>query len=595
MQSTATELIRRKREETAGPLPILSLLSRYPGQAALAAVTGLLVGGLGWAVSLFVRSVVDHTRDLPMLQLLALGMVFVLFLRAGISLVRRSLQVRIARRIETELSDRYLDHVTRLELRFYEKYHNGDLLNRLNGLEVLRNAVEDRFMGILFDAVLVVLAAVVMLRLDVGIALLATAGAVLPALVIVILRRVIRNSFEEIRRLGSDYSNHCMDALLGVRDLRLTEGEGWILGRIRASFRAFQDFRIGQIMRLTVLSAGTILISSLTGIAILLLGARRVAQGTLSQGDLMFLFTMSGTMLGPLEQLASTWISFDEASVAHSRFAEILALPAEPRPVPPPPPSPLQGHLRLEKVSFGYRAGHPILCDLDLDVPPGSSVGVVGESGAGKSTLLALFAGLYLPDQGVVRVDGVDVRELGLPRLRAATGVVFQTPHLFAANVDENIRMGRWSASREEVEEAARLARADVFIDRLPDRYQTRVSHAGSNFSGGQIQRIALARALICRPQILLLDEATGALDAHTESAIWATLTDSAWRCTRLFITHRLSTTARMDRVVVLDRGRIVEAGTFDSLLANDGPFRKLWKRQMPEESRRSPDPRRVG
>ncbi|HVR86154.1 MAG TPA: ATP-binding cassette domain-containing protein, partial [Planctomycetota bacterium] len=192
----------------------------------------------------------------------------------------------------------------------------------------------------------------------------------------------------------------------------------------------------------------------------------------------------------------------------------------------------------------------------------------------------SMIAGLYLPDRGKVLIDSIEMDALALPRIREVTGVVFQQPHLFSATVDENIRMGRWTATREEVREAACRAHADAFISRLPNGYDTKVSHAGSNFSGGQVQRIAIARALICRPRILLLDEATGNLDAHTEAGIWTTLTDGSLKATRVFVTHRMSTTARMDRIVVLDRGCIVEVGSFDELLRNDGPFKRLWKRQ---------------
>lgn len=577
--ASVSAFIQRKRRESQGPAPVFALLSRYPWQTAAAALTGLVVGTLGWVVALFVQSVVDRTRDLGTLGLFSIGVVAVLLVRGVVSLVRRSLQVRLARIIETELSGRYVDHVTRLEMRFYEKYHNGDLLGRLRGVEVLRNAIEDRFLGVLFDAVLVVIAAVLMILRSVPLTLIAVAGAAFPALMIFFLRKRIKASFVEIRERDGDYSNHCMDALLGVRDLRLTEGESWILSRIKDSLRRLQDFRVGQVMMLTMVSATTIFVSTVAGIALLLVGAWQINQGTLTQGQLMFLFTMSGTMLGPLEQLASTWITFDEASVAYSRYAEVLSLPAEPRDRKSTP-LPLRGGIRLDDVSFGYRPDQPILSRVSLDIPAGSSLAIVGESGAGKSTLLSMIAGLYLPDRGKVLVDGLQLDEPGLPRIREVTGVVFQQPHLFAATVDENIRMGRWKATREEVREAAERAHAHDFISRLPDGYDTRVSHAGSNFSGGQVQRIAIARALVCRPRILLLDEATGNLDAHTEAGIWSMLTDGSLDATRIFITHRMSTTKRMDRIVVLDRGCIVEAGTFDELLRSDGPFHRLWKRQ---------------
>jgi ABC-type bacteriocin/lantibiotic exporter with double-glycine peptidase domain len=580
-----TSIIERKRAANFKRVPVLTLLRKYPFRTAAAALTGLVVGVMGWGVAVFVRQVVDHTQDLGRLHLLALGVAFVLVLRGLISLVRRSLQVHLARRIETDLADRYVDHVTRLEMRFYEKYNTGDLLSRLKGVEVLRNALEDRFLGVTFDAVLVVIAAAIMVRHSALLAILATVGAALPGLIIVAIRQSIKGSFDSLRQKEGELSDHCMDALIGVRDLRLTEGESWLVQRIKSSYRSFQDLRIRHIMKLTQLGAVIGLISSLTGIAVLVLGARSVQQGSLSAGQLMFLFTMAGTMLGPLEQLASTWISFDEASVAFARYNEILMLPAEPRGAERAAGASLKGDIELDRVSFGYRAGRRILEEVSLKIPAGSSLSIVGESGAGKSTLLSLLAGLYLPDEGQIRVDGRPIQDLGILRIRREIGVVFQTPHLFDATIDENIRMGRWEASEADVRQAAERARAHDFIDRLPQKYQTIVSRRGASFSGGQVQRVAIARALVCDPRILLLDEATGNLDAHTESAIWTTLTDASLRCTRVFITHRLSTTARMDRIVVLEHGMIAEAGTFKELMGRQGAFYRLWRRQMAHES----------
>ncbi len=575
-----TQIIARTRRDSFGSLRILGFLKAYPWSTLAAALTGLVVGVMGWCTALFVQYVVDHTHDLGYLQVLAVAVTFVLVLRGLVSLVRRYLQVHLARKIESDLSDRYIDHVTRLEMRFYEKYHTGDLLARLRGLEVLRNAFEDRFLGVTFDAVLVLIAGGIMLHYSVALAIVATIGAALPGLLIVCIRTSIKNSFDQLRQAEGDLQNHCLDALIGIRDLRLTEGEAWILQRLKSVYRAFQNIRIRHLIKLTWLGAAIGLVSALTGIAVLVLGARQVAAGHLTQGQLMFVFTMAGTMLGPLEQLASSWISFDEASVAYARYNEILLLPAEPREAPPSK-EPIQGEVVLDRVHFGYRSGRPILRDLSLTVPSGTSVAIVGDSGAGKSTLLSLLAGLYTPDSGRVLIDGEDIREMGLPWIRRSIGVVFQTPHLFDATIGENIRMGRWDATEEEVRTAAKLARADEFVDRLHEGYRTPVTRAGSSFSGGQVQRIAIARAIICNPKILLLDEATGNLDAHTEAAIWDALTEGALRCTRLVITHRLSTTMRMDRIAVVDRGTLAECGTFDELIRSRGLFYRLWQRQV--------------
>jgi ABC-type bacteriocin/lantibiotic exporter with double-glycine peptidase domain len=576
----ATKIIASKRRDSYGSIRILTFLKAHPWRTLAAALTGLLVGVMGWCTALFVQYVVDHTHDLGRLQLLAVAVTFVLVLRGLVSLVRRHLQVQLARKIEIDLSDRYIDHVTRLEMQFYEKYHTGDLLARLRGLEVLRNAFEDRFLGVTFDAVLVLIAGGIMLHHSVALAVVATIGAAIPGLLIVCIRLSIKKSFDQLRQAEGDLQNHCLDALIGIRDLRLTEGESWILRRIKKVYRSFQDIRIRHIIKLTWLGAAIYLVSALTGIGVLVLGASQVASGRLTQGQLMFLFTMAGTMLGPLEQLASSWISFDEASVAFARYNEILLLPAEPREEPPNKPA-IQGEVVLDRVKFGYRSGKPILQNVSLTVPAGTSIAIVGDSGAGKSTLLSLLAGLYSPDSGRVLIDGEDIREMGLPWIRKSIGVVFQTPHLFDATIEENIRMGRWDATDDEVRHAAKLARADEFVDRLHQGYLTPVTRAGSSFSGGQVQRIAIARALICNPRILLLDEATGNLDAHTEAAIWDTLAEGTLRCTRLVITHRLSTTVRMDRIAVVERGTVAEYGTFDELIRSRGLFYRLWQRQV--------------
>ena len=571
-----------RRAPAPRPLPVFRFLRAHPGRAAAAGATGIAVGILGWGVALLVQRVVDRSAKLDRLYLLAIAVTIVLVLRGVLSLLRRSLQVRLARGIETSLADRFLDHVTRLEMPCYDRYHSGDLMNRLRGVEVLRNAFEDRFLGVTFDAVLVLIAAGVMARTSPALAAAATVGAALPALAIVAIRESIKRSFEEMRRIDGDLSNHCLDALQGIRDMRLSEGEPWIRARMKQAYRSFQEFRIRHMMKLTCLGAGTVFVSSLTGVVVLVAGAALVESSRLTQGQLMFAFTMAGTMLGPLEQLASTWISFDEASVAYARFEEVLSLPAQPRPEARSPDPPVDGGVAFDRVTFGYHPDRLLLRELSFEIPAGSSVAIVGESGAGKSTLLSLLAGLYAPQGGRILIDGRDVATLGTGALRRTIGVVLQNPHLFNATLEENIRMGRWDASPEDVRRAAQLARADDFIRRLPEGYATPVHRSGAAFSGGQVQRIAIARALVGRPKLLLLDEATGNLDAQTEQALWTALSEADLQCTRIFVTHRLSTTRQTNRILVLDSGEITEDGTFDELLQRRGPFYRLWRRQVP-------------
>lgn len=561
-------------------LPWGRFVRPHPLRVAAAAVTGLLVGMLGWTVALLVQRVVDRGGDPGRVSLLAAATAIVLVLRGALSVVRRALQVRLAERVDTSLAHDYFDHVARLEMRSFERYSTGDLIGRLRGIEVLRNALEDRVLGVTFDAALVVIAATLLARDSVLLASLAILGASLPAVLIVALRASIKRTFDGIRGKEADLTHRCMDALLGIRDVRLTDGEPWLRRRLKEAYGDFQEYRVRHTLKLTGIGAGTLLVSALTGVAVLWAGAHLVEEGALTAGRLMFAFTMAGTMLGPLEQLASSWIALDEASVAYGRYGEILRLPAEPR--RDGPADEVRGEIVFDCVTFGYRAGEPILRDVSLTIGAGSSVAIVGESGAGKTTMLALIAGLYAPDSGRVLVDGREVREWGLERMRSAVGAVFQSPHLFSTTLEENIRLGKAGASAEEVRRAARLARADEFIEALPEGYGTPVDFARPAFSGGQVQRIAIARALVARPRILLLDEATGNLDAHTEEAIWTALVEGDLRCTRVFVTHRLSSAYRTDRIVVVDRGRVVEEGTFRDLMSRGGHFHGFWKRQVP-------------
>jgi len=465
----------RGHDRPPRPLPVVRFLRAHPVRAAAAAASGIAVGILGWGVALLVQRVVDRSGGLSGLLLLALAVVGVLVLRGVLSLFRRSVQVRLARGIESSLADRFLDHVTRLEMPCYDRYHSGDLLNRLRGVEVLRNAFEDRFLGATFDAVLVLIAALVIARTSPMLAAVATVGAAIPAALIVAVRESLKRSFETMRRIDGDLSNNCMDALQGIRDIRLREGEPWIRERMKSAYRSFQDFRIAHMMKLTRLGAGTVFVSSLTGVVVLVAGASLVEASRLTQGQLMFAFTMAGTMLGPLEQLASTWIAFDEASVAYTRFDEILSLPAEARAEPRGAEPPVGGAVTFDRVTFGYSPDRPLFRQLSFDIPAGSSVSIVGESGAGKSTLLSLLAGLYAPDGGRILIDGRDLRAVGPAAARKAIGVVLQNPHLFHATVEENIRIGCWGASSEDVRRAARLAKADEFIRKLPEGYATPV------------------------------------------------------------------------------------------------------------------------
>jgi subfamily B ATP-binding cassette protein MsbA len=320
-------------------------------------------------------------------------------------------------------------------------------------------------------------------------------------------------------------------------------------------------------------------------------GGLLVLDGKLTAGALVGFLLYTITIAASIGALATSFTSYQEAVGAAERVFEILEMTpaiADP-PGPVALPQPVRGRVGFEGVSFRYQADPSLPWTLDginLSVAPGEVVALVGPSGGGKTTLVSLLPRFWDVDQGRITLDGVDVRALRLAELRGAIGVVPQEPALFSGTVRENIAYARPAASPAEVEAAARAAHAHEFIERLPGGYDTVVGERGVKLSGGQRQRIAIARAILKDPAVLILDEATSSLDTESERLIEDALSKLLVGRTTLIIAHRLSTVQRADRLVVLDRGRIVEEGTHGELLALGGLYSRLYQRQFRDDER---------
>jgi ATP-binding cassette subfamily B protein len=325
--------------------------------------------------------------------------------------------------------------------------------------------------------------------------------------------------------------------------------------------------------------------SSLTAaaaIAVLWYGGHRVMQGALTVGQLLFFYSLVVFLMEPLQRLAGVNLKIQDALSAANRLYQVMDLEREaagdPRLVRF---QAVRRGIELVDLSFRYGARKNVLEQVSLEIPRGKTVAVVGESGSGKSTLLKLLMGFYAPTEGRILVDGIDLADFDVASLRGRIGVVTQHPFLFSMTVRENIALGRPGARFEEVVEAARLAGLDEFVAGLPDRYETMVGERGVNLSGGERQRLAIARALLCQPEILIFDEATSHLDTRTERAIQKNLRTVFRGKTVVVVAHRLSTVREADWIYLLHRGRLVEQGTHAELMAKDGHFAALWHAQV--------------
>ncbi len=532
-------------------LAVLRLLRPYPGRVLLAALFGFALGISGWATSRYLQTVLEGAPPFTA------AMIAIAAIRAVMAVARRALQLGLVRRIEGGLARDFVRKA--LDVSGFDP---PDLLGRLRGLEHLRIALEDRALGVAFDSVLLLVAAGVLTTYSPALAGLAVLGTLLPAIVVFFVRWSIQRSFAHTQETSTVLSRTCLDAFEGARDLRLFSGGTWMAGRVGGVYEASQGSRSGHHVKLALIGNATSFLSTVVSLALLHVGSHFVTDGHLTGGELMFVYTMAGSMLGPLENLVISWIFFDEAEVALRRHNEVMVHPVMPRGGHASPST----SISLSDVGFEYRPGQPVLSDISLEIPEETVVAIVGESGAGKSTLLGLLAGVLQPTRGQVRVEG-------------SAAAVLQAPHLFDATVDENIRLGLAWPDESDIVLASTAARADDFIRKLPKGYATRLGN-GMRLSAGQAQRICLARAFLRSPRILLLDEATSNVDLETEEAILESMRSAPGRTTVL-VTHRVKTSQRADLIVVMHDGRIVEQGSFDSLLARDGWYAALWRRQF--------------
>ncbi len=379
----------------------------------------------------------------------------------------------------------------------------------------------------------------------------------------------------------SDANAKAIDSLLNYETVKYFSAEEREANRYDRSMTRYEDASVKAYVSLAVLNAGQAVIFTIGLTAAMALCAFGIEHGTNTVGDFVMINAMMIQLYTPLNFMGMVYREIKQAVIDIEIMFSLLE--RKPEIIDSPSARPLQvraGTIRFENVSFAYEAARPILADLSFEIAAGRTVAIVGQSGAGKSTISRLLFRFYDVTGGRILIDDQDIRDVTQTSLRAAIGMVPQDTVLFNDTIRYNIRYGRWDASDLEVEEAARQAQIDGFIRRAPKGYETEVGERGLKLSGGEKQRVAIARTILKGPPILLLDEATSALDSHTEKDIQDELDRVAENRTTLVIAHRLSTIINADEILVLDRGAIIERGTHRELLAHDGLYASMWNRQ---------------
>jgi ABC-type multidrug transport system fused ATPase/permease subunit len=529
-----------------------------------------------WLIGRAINAIEAGER--PDLLPLALAIAAAGVLRLGLTMVRRIVAGRVSLAVEFDLRQRFYAHLQQLELGFFDSQQTGQLMSRATvDLQSIRFFLGYGLIFLTQNMLTIALASAVMIALEPWLALLALTPVPLVVYTASRYNRLSRPAVQEVQQRLAELTAEAEESVSGVRIVKAFAREEHQLRRFsRAVARVFDQSIYST--RLQAFFSPLLGLLPQLGIAlVLLVGGRQVIAGDLSLGDFTAFYTYLAMLAAPMRMLGMAMGMAQRAIASGYRLFEILD--REPRIASPPgaPPLPAgDGRVELRDVTLRYDGSGPALDHVDLSVEPGRTVALVGPSGSGKTSLVALIGRLYDPSEGVVSIDGADVRTVDLISLRSQIAFVSDESFLFSASVAENIAYARAGASREEIEVAARRAQADEFIRALPDGYETLVGERGWTLSGGQRQRVAIARALLADPRVLVLDDATSSVDARTEAAIKAGLREAMAGRTTFIVAHRLSTIALADEIVVMDASRIVDRGTHEELLAGCGFYREI-------------------
>ena len=570
-------------------LRLLGFLRPYRRGVILALVLATIAMGVSVLIPYLVGVTVDDIRaGETNLWPLAGAIVGAGLLQLAFSVARRLVAGRVSLGVEYDLRNRIYGHLQSLELAYFDEQQTGQLMSRTTvDLQAVRFFLGYGLVFIMQSFVTIAVAATIMVIVNPALTLLALAPFPFVFWAAWRYGRLNRPASQEVQQRIAELTAEVEESIGGIRLVKAFAREQRQLARVRrATARVFDQSMVST--RLRAYYSPLIGFLPQLGLALVLLaGGRQAIDGTITVGEFVAFIGYVQRLTGPVRMLGMALGMAQRAVASGARVFEVLD--REPRMTSPPDARPLpagDGHVQIRGATFAYDADakDPVIADIDLDVPAGRTIAIVGPTGAGKTTLVMLLPRLYDPLEGRVSIDGADLREVDVTSLREEVGLVSDDPFLFSATVRENIAYAQPDAPQEQVEDAARRADIHGFIAGLPDGYDTIVGERGVTLSGGQRQRIAIARAIVKDPRVLILDDATSSVDASTEAEIKKALRELMRDRTTFIIGHRLSTVALADEIVVLEDGRIAAQGTHDELLEQSALYREIVEKGMPEQ-----------
>lgn len=501
----------------------------------------------------------------------------------GLSVARTYLLGVAGQRFVADLRGRLHDKLMRQSVRYHHDRKSGDLMARVIGdVDTLQEVVINGVDNILGNALSLIWVAGIIVWLNWKVGTLTLLPLAVVAVMVWFFNLRVKGLYRAIRDRLGDLSAKLQENLLGVLIVKAFAREAYEQERFQQVNTEYLNTSLKGVKVRSLYFPGVMTIGFLSNIAMIGAGAYFVLKGEFTIGGLVAYRGYWWQLFAPVFSLAQVNEMVQRAIAAASRVFEVLDSPEEITDAPDAIAlDTVYGHIRFDRVSFAYTSERPILQDVSFEVLPGQRVGIVGPSGTGKTTILNLMLRLYDPQEGVITLDGHDLRHLHQQAFRRHIALVTQEPFLFNDTVRQNILFGRLDATDEEIETAARLANAHDFICDLPNGYDTLVGERGVKLSGGQKQRICIARAFLANPKVLLLDEATASVEPESEALIQAALERLMQGRTTVIVTHRLSLVRDCDRILVIDEGRVIESGRHEELLGLDGWYARMYRLQM--------------
>ncbi|QLY79677.1 peptidase domain-containing ABC transporter [Clostridium intestinale] len=541
---------------------------------------------LGIASSFFNKFLMDEILPYGLknqLTVFVIGFLVLGITQIGLSAIRQHMLLYLSQKIDIPLLLGYFKHVYKLPMKFFTTRKVGDILTRFSDAFTIKNILTSVSLSLIMDIVLASVSAVILYIMNSTLFVVVLILTIVSAVLIYAFKGPYKKINMQQMEAGARLNSQIIESLKGIETIKVLAAEEKSLETLEKQYIknlkiAFQEGVLSNIQG--SISSG---VSTIGNLVLMYLGATMVIDGKITLGGLMAFTSLSGYFMDPIGRLISLQLSIQEASISMKRISEIYEVDKEQETENKIDIETIEEDIELENITFRYGSRAPVLKNINIKIPKGKKVALVGESGSGKTTVSKLLLKYYTPEEGKIKVSGYDIEELDLYALRKAIAYVPQNVELFSGSIRENIILGKENVSYEEIKTACENASCSSFIERLPAKYDTFLDEAGGGLSGGEKQRLALARALVKKSKFLILDEATSNLDFISEAKIYDTLFNKGKNLTMLIIAHRLSTIRSCDIIYVLDKGEVVEVGNHEELLSKKGYYYKLYISQVGE------------